>query len=470
MSFFLAYKLRKASDTVGIENKRNTLRKDFEEFEVFSISEELKDYYDLEAYVLSEKFKSNRKSIESKSYKKSDLFKDEKDFKRFQRSKKFKTYFRLKDSNELSTFELTKVSEEIFRYKELDSIVHSGNFNRKEQVEELKEFKLMKKSQHIKDFFKFAKSKFYKIYKELEGSKELEEYLKLEEKISSDEFQEEKADLLDKKRFEKTEDYKKFQEYLALKESDKYKKYFVLKNKNPFGELSKWELTFSDEFDSKSLNEEKWINKYFWANELLNKGYSINSDLHTFTEGKNIDQSGSSIQLQARKETQEGLLWNPTIGFVPNQFDYTSAIINTGKSFRQKYGRFEAKIKLTNPNQVTHSFWMVADKNLPHIDVLKTSADGKMVLGNYWGNEDKINLKQFKIKGVDVSKGYFIYTLDWKQNELVWKINDVVVKTQTEGVPQDPMYLNFSMAVTKEQQSVNASFEIDWVRCYKIKE
>ena len=470
MSFFLAYKLRKASDTLGIENNRDTLRKDFEDFKSFSVSEELKDYYDLEAYIQSEKFKSNRKTIESKCYKKSDLFKDEKDFKRFQRSKKFKTYFRLKGSNELATFELTKVSDEIARFKELDSIVHSANFNKKEQLEELKEFKLMKSSQHIKDFFKFEKSKSYKIYKELEDSKELEEYLRLEEKISSDEFREEKIDLLDKKRFEKTDDYKKLQEYLALKESDRYKKYFELKNKNPFEELKKWELSFSEEFDSKQLDEEKWINKYFWGEELLNKGYSLNSDLHTFTEGKNIDHSASSILLQARKEKHQGLLWNPTMGFVPKEFDYTSAIINTGKSFRQKYGRFEAKIKLTNPNQVMHSFWMVADKNSPHIDVLKTSGDGKLLIGNYWGSESQIHSKHFKIKGIDLSKGYFIYTLDWNKNELVWKINDVVVKTQTEGVPQDPMYLNFSMGISKEQANVNASLEIDWVRCYKIKE
>ncbi len=470
MSFFLAYKLRKASDTVRVENKRDTLRMDFEEFEAFSTSEELKDYLALEAYVLSATFKSNRKLIESKSYKKSDLFKDEKDFKRFQKSKKFKTYFRLKGSNELSTFELTKVSAEIERYRELDKLVHSGNFNKKEQAEELNEFKKLKNSQHIKDFFKFDTSKSYKIYKELEGSKELEDYLKLEEKISSDEFLEEKTNLLDKKRFEKTEDYKKLQQYLGLKESDKFKKYFSLKANNPFGELTKWELSFSDEFDSKSLNAEKWINKYYWGEELLNKGYSLNSDLHTFTESKNISHSDSSILLQARKEKQDGLLWNPAMGFVPKEFDYTSAIISTGKSFRQKYGRFEAKIKLTNPNQVSHSFWMVADKNLPHIDVLKTFGDGKLLIGNYWGSENKINSKQFVIKGIDVSKGYFIYTLDWFKNELVWKINDVVVKTQTEGVPEDPMYLNFSMGITKEQQSVNASFEIDWVRCYKIKE
>ncbi|PKQ63583.1 hypothetical protein BZG02_09455 [Labilibaculum filiforme] len=470
MSFFLAYKLRRASDTVGIERKRDALRKDFEEFESFAISDELKDYYDLEATVLSEKFKSNRKLIESKSYKKSDLFKEEKNFKRFQKSTKFKTYFRVKDSNELSTFELTKASEEISRFKELDKIVHSASFNKKEQTDELNEFKKLQNSQRIKDFFKFEKSKSYKIFSALQASKELEDYLKLEEKISSEEFRSEKADLLDKKRFEKTDDYKKLQEYLKLKESDKYKKYFALKKKNSFAEVSKWELSFTEEFDSKKLDSEKWINKYFWAEELLNKGYSLNSDLHTFTEGKNIDYSASSILLQARKEKQEGLLWNPAIGFAPKEFDYTSAIINTGKSFRQKYGRFEAKIKLTNPNQVTHSFWMVADKNMPHIDVLKTSDDGKIKIGNYWGAENQINSKQFKIKGVDISKGYFIYTLDWNKNELVWKINDVVVKTQTEGVPQDPMYLNFSMGITKEQANVNASLEIDWVRCYKIKE
>lgn len=469
MNLFLAYKLRKASDTLSLEKKKDTLEKDFEEFKSFSISEELKDYRDLEAYVLSEKFKTNRKSVESKSYKKSSLFKDEKNFKRFQRSSKFKTYFRLKDSNELSTFELTKVSDEITRYKELDSLIHSATFNKKEQAEEVKEFKKLKASQRIREFFKFEKSKSYKIYKTIEGSNELNHYLQLEEKISSDEFQKEKAYLLDKKRFEKSEDYQKLQEYLQLKNSDKYKKHFDLAAKNPFKELDKWELSFSDEFDSKPLQTEKWINKYFWGEELLNKGYNLQSELQSFTDGNNIDYTTSSVLLQARKEKVEGLQWNPSLGFVPREFDYSSAIINTGKSFRQKYGRFEAKIKLSNPNQVTHSFWMVADKKAPHIDVLKTLEDGKLQIGNYWGTGDKINHHKTKVKGIDLSKGYFIYCLEWTKDKLVWKINDVVVQTQNEGVPQDPMYLNFSTSITKEKPNVNASFEIDWVRCYRPK-
>ena len=470
MSFFLAYKLRKASDTLKLEQKRDGLRNDFEEFETFSKSEELMDFNELETYVLSDNFKKNRKSIESKSYKKSDLYADEKKFKRFQKSKRFKTYFRLKDSSELSAFNMTKESDEISRYQELEKIVKGPSFNKKEQKDELNEFKLMKNSQRIKDYFKFEKSKAFKIFQEVDGSQELKNYLELEEKIASEEFQKEKNFLLDKKRFEKTDDFKKLEEYNKLNASDKFKKYFALKNKNSFDELKKWELSFSEEFDNSQLDQEKWINKYYWADELLNKTYSLESDLHTFTDGKNIEQAGSSVVLQARKEKKKGLMWNPTMGFVPKEFDYTSAIINTGKSFRQKFGRFEAKIKLTNPNQVAHSFWMVSDKKTPHIDVLKSSPDGKLLIGNYWGGANQPSSKQFKIKGVDTSKGYFIYTLDWSQNELVWKINDVVVRKQTEGVPQESMFLNFSLGVTKEQQNVNAALEIDWVRCYKRKE
>ena len=467
MGFFLAYKLRKASDTISLEKKRDGLRNDFVEFEAFSTSEKLKEFNELKTYVLSENFKKNRKSIESKSYKKSNLYADEKSFKRLQKSKRFKIYFRLKDSAELSTFQMTKESDEISRYQELDKIVHDSSFNKKEQADELNEFKLMKNSQRIKNYFKFEKSKAFKIYNEVNGSQDLKNYLELQEKIESEEFKTEKDFLLNKKRFENTEDFEKLQEYTKLNASDKFKKYFALQKKNSFAELKKWTLSFSEEFEDKQLDQEKWINKYYWANELLKKTYSLESDLHVFTEGKNIEQAGSSIVLQARKEKQDGLMWNPAMGFIPKQFDYTSAIINTGKSFRQKYGRFEAKIKLSNPNQAAHSFWMVSDTKSPHIDVLKSSPDGKLLIGNCFSENNQPSLNQFKINGVDTSKGYFIYTLDWNQNELVWKINDVVVKTQTEGVPQEPMYLNFSLGITKEQQTVNAALEIDWVRCYK---
>lgn len=469
MSFFLASKLRRASNTVAIERKRDEIRSDFEEFEQFSKSDELKHFNELELTVLSDEFKRNKKMIESKSFKKSELYQQEREFKRYQRSKKFRIYFRLKDSNELSTFKLVGESEDLARFKELELLKKSSKLNKKEHAEEIKEFKQLKASARLKEYFKFKKSRALRVYNEVNNSSDLEKYYKLEERISSDEFKEEKTFLLDKKRYEKTEDFLKLQEYEKLKASEKFVKYFRLKEKNPFEELKKWELTFSEEFNAGKLDTSKWITRYYWGDKLMDKGYSLNSDLHTFTDGENVKIANSSASLIAKKEAKEGLVWTPNLGFVPKQFDYTSAIINTGNSFRQKYGRFEAKIKVKNPALVQNSFWMVADKSLPHVDILKTCNGGKLKSGNFWGNENALQKNEFKIKGIDLSKGYFIYTLDWSNNKLVWKINDVPVKTLTNGVPQDPMYLNFCVAVKKASNSLNAEMEIDWIRCYQRK-
>ncbi|WP_421921019.1 glycoside hydrolase family 16 protein [Marinifilum sp.] len=467
MGFFLTLKLRKASNTVAIEKKRDELRSDFEEFEEFSRSEELKRFSQLELFVLSDDFRNNKKMIEGKSFKRSELYQSEKLFKKYQRSRRFKTYFRLKDSSELSTYELVEASDDLTRFKELDHLKKSAKLHKKKNAEEIAEYKTLKSSSRLREYFKFQRSKAFKIYKELDTSAELKSYYKLEERISSQEFKDEKAFLLDKKRFEKTDDFKKHQEYVKLKSSGQFVKYFKLKNKNPFAEVKLWKLTFSEEFDSGSLNINKWITRYFWGDKLLDRSYSLETDLHTYTDGDNLIFSGSSASLIAKTEKKEGLIWNPKLGFVPKKFDYTSAIINTGNSFRQKYGRFEAKIKVNNPSQVQNAFWMVADKSLPHIDIFKTFNGGKIMNANFWGSETDPQRNEFTVKGIDLSKGYFIYTLDWSAGELVWKINDVPVKRQTTGVPQDAMYLNFSVAVKKPMGNLQAGMEIDWIRCYQ---
>ncbi|MGQ1911752.1 family 16 glycosylhydrolase [Marinifilum sp. RC60d5] len=469
MSFFLASKLRRASDTVAIEKKRDELKSDFEDFENFSKSDELQHFNELETYVLSDKFKNHRKNIEGKSFKKSQLFQDEKQFKRFQKSRKFKTYFKLKDSSELTNYNQLNESDELIRFKDLETLVKSSSFNKKEQADKLNEYKRLKSSARIKEYFKFGKSKALRIYQEVEKSSDLKTYYQLEEKISSDDFLKEKEFLQDKKRFEKTKEYKKLQEYQQLKASEKFVKFFKLKHKNPFEEIKKWELTFSDEFDTNKLDTTKWTTRYYWGDKLLNKAYSLAGDLQSFTDGDNIQVSGTSAVLQARKEKKDGLLWKPNLGFVPQQFEYTSAIINTGNSFKQKYGKFEAKIKLKNHSQVQNSFWMVSNKILPHIDVLKTANEGKLMFGNFWGNEKSPQKNEFKVKGIDLSKGYYIYTLDWSADKLEWKINDVSVKIIKEGIPQESMYLNFCIAVKNASNNLNSELEIDWVRCYQMK-
>jgi beta-glucanase (GH16 family) len=117
---------------------------------------------------------------------------------------------------------------------------------------------------------------------------------------------------------------------------------------------------------------------------------------------------------------------------------------------------------------------MVAEKILPHIDIAKLEKN-KIHVGNFWGNiteKGGTKKRSYKKGGSKFSTDFFIYTLEWTPDKLVWKINDLEVMTQTQGVPQDPMYIVFSAGVsdTIPDHMLPSSMDIDWIRVYKKKE
>jgi len=469
MSWFLSAKLRKASNTIEVEAQKTKLEQDYREYLAFKDSQELKDYLELEYYIKSESFKQKRKEIESRKYKGSDIWEKEKELRKLKKSKKIRIYQQLENSSELKAYEVMKSSDEVGRYFELVQLIKSSGFRKKEHIEEYKEYRLLIKSPRIKEFLKFRKSKKFQIYLKTEGSRELNRYHELENVVDTDEFKQEKAYLLDKKRFEKSEEYQKLKQYEELNSSAPFQKYFKLKNKNQFGEIKKWELTFSDDFDTPELDREKWITRYYWGDVFLKDSYALPHEKHYFTDGDNIHISNSIARLETRHEDINGKVWDPVHGFNQKNFKYTSGLISTGKSFRQKFGKFEAKIKVSKPEMVCHSFWMLSDNVLPHVDVLKTSAKNRVVASNLWGNIEKPNSSVSKIKGVDYSKGFYIYSLEWTADKMIWKINDVVVKEQKNGIPQEAMYVIFSSGLSQSNANghLPATMEIDWVRCYR---
>ena len=173
--------------------------------------------------------------------------------------------------------------------------------------------------------------------------------------------------------------------------------------------------------------------------------------------------SGAAI-LKSYTKSQKvtGKVWSATKGFSTKEFSYTSGLINSGAGFRQKYGIFSAKIKLGDPN-AKNAFWMLADKITPHIDICRTSK------GKVWS--DFFSSKGNNVKtsiGSRYANDFYIYTLEWTSDKLVWKINNTVVFTQTNDVPQEPMYVILSGGTDKPLNGMT-SMEIDWVRVYKSK-
>jgi beta-glucanase (GH16 family) len=161
----------------------------------------------------------------------------------------------------------------------------------------------------------------------------------------------------------------------------------------------------------------------------------LNQIFRHILKKKTLKYSNSILKNQYQTSEISGKVWSAAQGFTTKEFSYTSGLINSGNSFRQKYGVFTAKIKLGIP-AAKSAFWMLADKITPHLDICRTSS------GKVWFDyfSSKGNVSKTSI-GSRYSNDYFIYTLEWTSDKLVWKINNTEVFSQTSDVPQEPMYV-----------------------------
>jgi beta-glucanase (GH16 family) len=457
--------------TSKIEQAEIDLVKEYEKLQSFSDSEELKKYNELDAIVNSAEFKSKKKEIEGLTFKASEECHKESEYKKLQKAKDIKLYFKTLSGTRLKKFEEMDGSDMIGKYENLKKTVESAEFRQKQKSKEfkgsddqqvLKEFNNLKSNADIKDYYKFEDSKELSNYRQVKGSQKLSRLEELKEYLSSDEFKTRKDYLLDKKRFEKSDMFVQEQEYEKLKKSDNIVWYLKVKDSDKFDILKKRELTFSDEFEGESLDKNKWLTNHYWADKLFKDHYSQETDLHCYTDKDNTEVRSSLLQICTRPQKANGKVWNPLLGgFRLKEFSYTSGLINTSKSFRQQFGTFKAKIKLNTAAGPNHAFRLLGDKITPHLDICRT-AKGKVWADIFTSEKDS---RKTSI-GSKYSKDFFIYSLEWTPNRMVWKINDVVFYTQTGNLPDEPLYLVFTGGLEKAI-SGSSSMEVDWVRVYK---
>lgn len=405
------------------------------------------------------------------TFKHSDEYKKFVEYKSLKKDRDVVTYLK-KASKAGSSEEKPLVPPKVARFRELEAFIATPEFRAKkearpftfkdtEEYSKLQEYNSLKSSQEIKEYYRFKKSKEYANFRKIDGSTVFAKYEELKAYIATDEFIERKKYLLDKKRFEKTEMYSQLKEYEALKKSDDIVWYFKVKDSNKFDLLKKLELTFNEEFDSGTIDENRWLTTYYWGDKLLGDRYSFDNDLHIHTEKGNLEIRSSVLTITTKPQKAEGKSWSPKSGFTKKDFAYTSGQINTGKSFRQQYGIFSAKIKLDNAN-TKNGFWLLGDTIAPHIDVCRT---GK---GKIWFDIFRSEKSEAKASLSSKYAGaFYIFTLEWTPDKLVWKVNGEEVFTQTGNIPKEPMYITLAGGVDTPVNTVS-NMEIDWVRVYKM--
>lgn len=429
-------------------------------YESIANSDKLKKYFEL----LNLSGKDREKTKEMKSLR-SDF--DIKDYLKFERSHKYRIYSDAIDSYTLK------------RYNELKPMVESKEFKKRvlflkdkkkfEKSDAYKKFRRLKElssSADIKFYLKYGKSSILKNYYDTRDTDILKHFQELSDRVSSEEFIKRKAYLEDPEKWKKSEEFAGEQRYSEMKKRPHLVKYFKYKDSNRFDFFKKWELSFEDDFSGKELKKDKWSVLSVWSEKLPGKNFSLPGDLNKFTEGENIKTERRLI-IETRKERSEGLIWNPAAGFIPTQFDYTSGLVSTWKSFWQENGIFEVKVRFNPVKEAVSSFILQGEKNSPRIHLFEMGTKNRVGV-SYSDNTGKLQVEGTTISNLKRGKWY-IFTFEKEGDLLTWKINETEILKLQNHKFDFPLHINILTIVVDDipGSKLPVKFQINGVRCYK---
>ena len=402
-----------------------------------------------------------------------------KEWKRLKNDSEIKNYFKFEKSRKLKFFRETADSHNLKQYFELKTFVESDEYKKREAFlkdtkkfensvanKKFTRFKQLKADEDVKFFLKFEKSALYKNYLDVAESFDLKRYNELNEIISSNEFKNRKAYLEDKKKWEKTEEFARQQQYLEMKKIPHLVKYFKNKGTTVFKFFEDWKVVFEDDFSKGGLDQEKWSSKSYLAEKLLGDNYSLAGDNHIFTNGKNLKTNGK-LSIEVRKEKTPGKVWKMPAGFIPVELDYSTGIISSWKNFWIEDGIIEAKIKFNPVGQIVSSFYLAGEQNMPRVNLLEMGTKNRLGIMNV-NSAGKAD-----VNGMDISnlkKGnWYIVSLEKSRNNFTWKINEAEILSIQNQDLKGKLHINASSIVVNEVPGsvLPATFDIEWVKCYQ---
>ena len=400
-------------------------------------SADLKEYLELKKIVESKEFQQKKFNLTHTKYKNTPVYATISAYKKLRDDKEFQTYLETEKSQEL---------------KEYLAFRNSENYIKLQSASEVRN------SLELKRMAEFEKSKRYKSYLKIRDSKMPEQYKKLSAEVATEEFKEQLAFWKNDERWSSTEEYRQEARYKALsKKGDII--FFMKQDPKEIERMEKLHATFMDECDWLKLSESQWRPGFAYNNPKLPRMHSFANEKQANNGGKNVGTLDGKIQLFTKQEKVTAPAWDPKKGFINKDFEYTSDIIQTADSFRQKEGVFMAKIRIEG--NIHHAFWLGSGERLPIISIFHFN--GKQItVGNYTKN----GFDGTVVKGIS-PRLYYIYSLKWTERELIWLVNNVEVHRTSRNIPDEKLFLALSSFIDENQRGSEGLLSVAWVRVYE---
>lgn len=189
-------------------------------------------------------------------------------------------------------------------------------------------------------------------------------------------------------------------------------------------ERAGWTLAWNDEFEKDVLDSTYW-------NYEVNGDGGGNNELQYYTARKaNVWVRNNMLYLKADKEGYKGK-------------NYTSGRINTKGKKDFLYGRFDIRAKLPIQQGIWPAIWMLPTDYVyggwpqsGEIDIMEALGHepkkiyGTIHYGDPWPNNQHTGQNVLVAQG-DLSTEFHVFSVEWKENEIKWFLDDVLFFTAT---------------------------------------
>jgi beta-glucanase (GH16 family) len=256
-----------------------------------------------------------------------------------------------------------------------------------------------------------------------------------------------------------------------------------------------WRLAWSDEFDGPDGSD---VDPSKWTHDVGNEGTAGwgwgNGELEYYTPGaRNAVVEGGVLVITAATIGAQAYsgCW-----YGGGSCQYTSARINTMKSFSQAYGRFEARIQVPRGAGLWPAFWLlgtnVAQTGWPRcgeVDIMENSGGTPQTNhgslhapGAGSSNAATLTATYTTPGGATLADDFHTYAIDWTPSGIWFYVDDRLYETQTPDTATEssaswvfdhPFFIILNLAVggTLPGNPNGTSFpqlmKVDWVRVYQ---
>jgi len=357
-------------------------------------------------------------------------------------------------------------SDTFKEYEELRTLVLSDRFIQKKQdiagrkykdtefYSKLKELQALAKDKSVR---KYLKAKTEDERAAVAGTIAVKSYLRLKDETETPEFKEKNAFWADKKRWEHSEQGQKEARFLALKKTPDIH-FYETADKRHLENFESWQPTWHAPFREPSLEANGFKAGFWFKQPKLKRDFSYREEAQAYVGDRNVNIQNSVMSIITKKEHVTAPAWDGKCGFIMHDFNYSSAVINTGESFSMAIGRFSTKVRATG--KCHSAIYLVGENRFPLIEMYHYNGRNIIV-----GITDKNGKEEQVLRGIRPGDWY-VMSVSVNRQEIVWKINDLEVFRCVNPLPGQKLYIS-AQSFAPANKAGEGRLDIDWIRAYE---